>query len=152
MSVMGIAAAVAGSGQVALEVMVRLITSPFTGLLTVNVGVFNPTCTELLRVHVSCGAVPPPVTVAVNVTGVPAHTLDEPEEEVKETAVGVDGVTVTGSEAMGEVPHAFCATTVMFPLLPAGEEVALTTLPAEEPPQPAGKFQVYVAPANAGAV
>lgn len=94
-SVIGTAAAVAGSGQVALEAIVRLITSPLTGLLTVNVGAFNPTCTELLRVHTNCGAVPPPVTVAVNVTGTPAHTLDEPEEDVMETAVGVDGVTLT---------------------------------------------------------
>ena len=140
--VIGAAAAVAGSGQVALDAIVSVITSPFTGVMTVNVGLFRPTCTELLRVHVNCGNVPPPVVVAVKVTGTPAHTLDEPVDDVMETAVGVEGVTLTGYETVGEEPQTFCAVTVMFPLPPTLEDVAVRTLPVEEPAHPAGTVHV----------
>ena len=84
-------------------------------------------------------AVPRPDAVAVNVMGVPAHTVPETLETIATLAVMM-GLTVTFNDCAYVGPQALLATTETTPpLLPA---VVLIVGIIEVPVQPDGKVQV----------
>ena len=140
--VMGIALATAGNGHTAFDVIWKPITSPLSGLLTVKLVPVTPPCTDPLRVHTKPGAVPPPVTVAVKVTGTPGHTVVGPVAAM-DAVVGVSGLTTTGNEMIADCPQTFCPRTVMVPLPPIVAAVAEMLCVVEPPLHPEGNDQTY---------
>ena len=73
---------------------------------------------------------PPPVTVALMVTGTPGHTVVGPVA-VSVALVGVNGFTVTDKDTIEDWPHTFCPRTLIVPpVLPTVTPV----LDAVEPP------------------
>ena len=128
--------AVVGAAQVALLVSTHVIASPFANVVEVNVALLVPVFTPFFF-HWYEGVDPPLVGVAVNVTLVPAHMVEDDAAMLTDgVRIGLTVIVMFELDAEvgdGQVAVDTIVTEMMSPLVRTAFEYAALLVPTVIP-------------------